>query len=175
MAEIPDQDSSPDQATSPGPAAGSRARLLFAAGAAIVLGAVVVVVLIAGSDSTKELPEPVEASTECIESWNASKQAVAFGVHNSTAHDYTDVQVTRLEEDGSEASDPESGSCAVIFASSTLDPEPGASGQLLTEGGRWTPLAFRKGFDELRLTELQSDAQQLANADLQTDGTIIAN
>lgn len=159
--------------TSPSPEPASRARLLFAAGAAIVLAAVVVVVLVAGSDSV-DLPEPAEASAECVDSWNHDAAALSFGAHNATAHGYVDIHVTHLSDDGSELADPDSGSCAVIFARSTLDPEPGAAGQLLSEDGAWEPLAGRSGYDVSSLTELQSDALQLANAELQPDGTIVA-
>jgi hypothetical protein len=148
-----------------------RARLVFAGVLAAVLVAVVVAVLVVGS-SGEGSPDVEPAPEECIESWNADRRALAFGVHNSRAHSYTDVQVTYLTKEA-EPADAEVGMCAVIFGRSTLDPEPGASGQVLLPSDRWLPINVRLGVDERRLTKLQVDALQQANAELEEDGSIV--
>jgi hypothetical protein len=156
----------------PQPAESPRARLVFAGVLAAVLLAVVAAVLVVGS-SGESSPDVEPAPEECIESWNADRRAVAFGVHNSQAHSYTDVQVTYLTDEA-EPADAETGMCAVIFGRSTLDPEPGASGQVLLASDRWLPISVRLGVDERQLTKLQVNALELANAELEDDGTIVA-
>ena len=155
------------------PESGSRARLAFAVAAAAALGAVVMLVAVVGRGSD-DPADVARAPAECVRAWNHEPDAVAFGVHNATAHGYSRVQVTHLTEDGSEPADPETGKCAVIFAATSLDPELGAAAQILVAKGQWLPLFNLPGIDSGRLAQLQSDAVELANADLQPDGTIVA-
>jgi hypothetical protein len=153
------------------PETGSRLRLAFAVAAAAALGAVVMLVLVAGSgsgDSADGAPAPAQ----CVRAWNQDPSTVAFGVHNATAHGYSQVQVTRLAEDGSALAGTDAGKCAVVFAATSLDPELGAAAQIRINGG-WAPLTAT-GVDTARLAQLQSDAVEQANADLQPDGTIVA-
>jgi hypothetical protein len=82
--------------------------------------------------------------------------------------------VTHLTERGTEPETPEEGVCAVIFARTTLDPEPVAAAQVQRPNGSWIPLSGQPGVDERTLAKLQSEAVGLANADLETDGTITA-
>lgn len=154
------------------PEPASRARLVFAAGAAAVLVAAVVVIVLGGSDGDRS--EPAPPPTECIEGWNSDERAVAFGNHNSVSHAYLEVQVTRLTRRGSDAESPEEGVCAVIFARTSLDPEPGAAAQIQRPNGSWIPLSEQPGVDQQALAKLQSEAVGLANADLETDGTLSA-
>jgi hypothetical protein len=163
----PETPSSQDDAS-----ASQRARLLFAGVLGLALVGVVVVVLIVGADDS-DSPDVEPAPTACVESWNDSRRAVAFGVHNSRAHSYTDVQVTYLTKQAGPA-DAEAGMCAVIFGRSTLDPEPGASGQVLLPNDQWLPISVRLGVDDAKLQKLQVDALQAANAELEEDGTIVA-
>jgi hypothetical protein len=154
------------------PEPASRARLAFAAGAAAVLVAAVVVIVLGGSDGDGSEPPP--PPTACIEAWNSDKQAVAFGNHNSVSHAYLEVQVTRLTPRGTEPEAPDEGVCAVIFARTSLDPEPGAAAQVQRPNGSWIPLSVQPGVEQQALAKLQSEAVGLANANLETDGTITA-
>jgi hypothetical protein len=154
------------------PEPASRARLAFAAGAAAVLVAAVVVIVLSGSDG--ERPEPAAPPTDCIEGWNGDERAVAFGNHISVSHAYLEAQVTRLTERGTEPESPDDGVCAVIFARTSLDPEPGAAAQIQRPNGSWLPLSEQPGVDQRTLARLQSEAVGLANADLETDGTLSA-
>jgi hypothetical protein len=45
---------------------------------------------------------------------------------------------------------------------------------VLLPGDRWLPISVRLGVDERRLTKLQVNALELANAELEDDGTIVA-
>ena len=119
-------------------------------------------------DSAAAAPAPAQ----CVSAWNRDPSTVAFGVHNATAHGYSQVQVTRLADDGSALTGTDAGKCAVVFAATSLDPELGAAAQIRINGG-WAPLTAT-GVDTARLAQLQSDAVELANADLQPDGTIVA-
>jgi hypothetical protein len=150
---------------------GQRARLVFAGSALAVLAAVVVAIVVAGSGSgedTSVAPPPLS----CLEGWNGDAEARSLGVHQSTAHGYARLHVLRLSEDGTPADDPSEGLCAVVFARTQLDPERGAAAQILV-GERWVPLSERPGVEPERLAELQSEAMELANAQLRPDGTIV--
>jgi hypothetical protein len=152
---------------------GARARLLFAAGAAAILAAVVAVVAIGSSGSSDDAEEVAAAPPECVRDWNQDPQALNAGRHNSVSHAYLEVQVTRLAANGSEPAAPEAGLCAVVFARTSLDPEPVAAAMVLRRG-EWVPLSSQEGVTPERLTELQAAAFDLANADLETDGSITA-
>jgi hypothetical protein len=154
-------------------AADQRARLVFAGALAVALAAIVVAILLIGSLGGSDSPDVEPAPTACVDGWNESRRALAFGKHNSAAHSYTDVQVTYLTKEA-EPADGESGLCAVIFGRSTLDPEPGASGQVQLPNGTWLPISVRLGVDDRELQKLQVDALQAANAELEEDGTIVA-
>jgi hypothetical protein len=56
--------------------------------------------------------------------WNEDPAALAFGRHQSGAHDYYKVQVLTLSPDGQSqvAREAPGASCAVVFASSALNP-----------------------------------------------------
>ena len=144
---------------------------MFAGGLAAVLVAVVVVVLVIGASGGPDDPDVEPAPTACVDSWNESHRALFLGRHNSTAHDYKDVEVTYLTKTA-EPADAETGLCAVIFGRSTLDPEPGASGSVQLPNGAWLPISVRLGVDDRDLQKLQVDALQAPNAELQEDGTI---
>jgi hypothetical protein len=154
-------------------AADQRARLVFAAALAAALVAIVVAILLIGSLGGSDSPDVEPAPTACVDGWNEDRPALRFGKHNAAAHDYTDVQVTYLTKEA-EPADAETGLCAVIFGRSTLDPEPGASGQVLLPNGRWLPISIRLGVDDRELQKLQVEALQGANAELEEDGTIVA-
>jgi hypothetical protein len=151
----------------------ARARLLFAGGAAAVLVAAVVVVAIGSSDSSIDQGEIAPPPEECVRAWNDDPAARNAGRHNSVSHAYLEVQATRLTADGSEPADPDAGLCAMVFARTSLDPEPVAAAMVL-RGGEWVPLSSLDGVEAERLGELQSNAFDLANADLRADGTITA-
>jgi hypothetical protein len=59
----------------------------------------------------------------------------------------------------------------VVFAGSGLDSEPYFAGQRYA-GGRWVPLSKLTGVTDLRLAELQTQAQSAANVILGPDGTL---
>jgi hypothetical protein len=153
-----------------GPASSSRARLLFAGGAAAVLAVAIAVVAI-GSAGESDGDEVAPAPAECVRAWNDDPAALSAGRHNSVSHAYLEVQATRLAADGTEPPDPEQGLCAMVFARTSLDPEPVAAAMILRRG-EWIPLASQEGMEADRLAELQSDALGLANADLEPDGSI---
>jgi hypothetical protein len=152
---------------------GSRARLIFAAGAAAVLVVAVAVVAIGSSGSSEDADEIAAAPSDCVHDWNEDPVALNAGRHNSVSHAYLEVQVTRLAADGSEPANPDEGLCAVVFARTSLDPEPVAAA-MLRRRGEWVPLSSQEGISSERLAELQADAFDLANANLQADGTISA-
>jgi hypothetical protein len=155
------------------PSEGSRARLIFAAGAAALLVAAVAVVAIGSSGSSSTDTDVPAAPAECVRAWNDDPVALNAGRHNSVSHAYLEVQVTRLAADGSEPADPEDGLCAAVFARTTLDPEPVAAAMVRARG-EWVPLSSQEGVSPERLAELQADAFDLANANLEADGAITA-
>jgi hypothetical protein len=158
----------------PEPAPSSaRARLLFAGGAAAVLVAAVTVVAIGSSDSSDDLGDLAPGPAECVRAWNNDPAALNVGRHNSVSHAYLEVQATRLAADASEPAGQDDGLCAMVFARTSLDPEPVAAAMVLRRG-EWVPLSSLEGVSPERLGELQSDAFELANADLRADGTIAA-
>jgi hypothetical protein len=150
---------------------GQRARLIFAGGAAAVLGAAVVAIVVAGSGSGETAPSS-PPPVECLERWNGDADARSVGRHQSIAHGYSSLHVLRLTEHGAVPEDPADGVCAVVFAAAQLDPERGAAAQILV-GERWVPLSRRTGVEQERLAELQSEAVERANAELRPDGTIV--
>ena len=140
---------------------------LIAAGvlATGLLAAVAVVVVSGGGEDSN-----VEPELACLEAWNSDPAARTYGVHNFDSHGYQDVHVLRLDTDGQPAS-PGEGSCAVVFASATLDPEPIAAAQVYS-GDSWRPLSELPSVSAQRLGELQSDAVGDANATLDDAGAL---
>ena len=145
---------------------------MFAGVLALALVGVVVAVLIVGQKDDSS-PDVEPAPTVCVDDWNDSRRSLLIGKHNYTARQYTDVEVTYLTKDA-EPADADNGLCAVIFGRSTLDPEPGASGQVQLPNGAWLPISVRLGVEERELQRLQVEALRAANAELQEDGTIVA-
>ena len=176
--DYPDTEQGSHGASAGSPAGGEggdpRARLLFAGVLGVALVAVVIAVLIVGSSGGSDAPDVEPAPTECVDGWNESLRALLLGKHNFTAHQYTDVQVLYVDPEA-QPSDAENGVCAVIFGRATLDPEPGASGQVKVANGAWLPMNIRLDVDERELQKLQVEALRGSNAELQEDGTIVAD
>lgn len=144
-----------------------QARLLFVAGLAGVLAALIVavVVLSGGEDRTF-----AEAPPDCVSAWNDDVYAVNLGRHQSSIHGYIDVEVAFLRPDGTApASGERDGSCAVVFAAGTLDPEVSAAAQI-KRAGSWRPLS--NGTSTERLAELQSRAASAHTAQITPEGVI---
>jgi len=139
--------------------------------AAVLLAGLTAVIVLASSSG----PEEGAASAtpgDCLKAWNSDRQAIAFGRHNSVAHDYSDVEIGYMPEEGSAtlSADADAGECAVVFAANELDPEELAAGQIHGVGG-WVPLS---GFLEpADLAELQSAAVGGANAIVTPQGNLI--
>lgn len=132
---------------------------------------VVGVVLIAPGSQDDEEPATT-ASRECLDRWNSDEGALSYARHNRTFHRYSEAQVGYLPDDGSSTTisdDPNHGSCVVVFARSTLDPEPGAAGQI-DRGGRWTPLTQIVVGN--KLAALQNAALRGANAQPTEEGEL---
>ncbi len=150
----------------------SRARVLIAAGAAVVLAAIIAVVAVAsGGDSDERAT--VAAPAHCVEAWNADQAARAYGRHNFSFHLYEGALVTFLSKTGEEVGEGEGGLCAVIFPSQALDPEPFAAGQAL-KGRSWLPISAFPGIDLARLAELQVIAAGSPNTTLDVQGELAA-
>ena len=78
--------------------------------------------------------------------------------------------MTLSPDGGSELAPSEPGaSCAVVFASSALDPEPVSAAQIVKRGF-WTPLSRFTDFN--RLAALQAEAQSAYNAQITPEGSI---
>lgn len=142
-------------------------RLPIAVASALLLGAVIGVVVLSGSS---ESSPPTPPPSGCLARWNEDPASLRYGRHNYIGHRYTSAQVRRLSVSGE---DPRSGegNCAVVFPAPTLDSEPFFAGQLAT-GDRWTPIAKLPTIPDVRLAELQVEAQSAANASLHPDGTL---
>lgn len=153
-------------ASGDGKAADLRAPLI-AAGAILLATLVGAVVLLGGSSSSSSY-EARAAPARCLSLWNEDPRARAFGAHNSSGHGYELTQVTYV--DGAGAPAP-SGSCAVVFAAASLDPEPFAAARAYRRG-RWISLRAATDMTDLRLAELQNAAREDANTILRSDGTL---
>jgi hypothetical protein len=145
-----------------------RARVYVAAILAAGLAVAVAVVLLTG----REASGAPEADPECVEAWNDDTAATAYGQHQFDGHGYELVQVLRVTDAGA-PTDSDDGLCAVVFAATELDPEPGARAQVLLEG-RWTGFEELTGVGDRDIGELQSDALAGTNASLTTSGTLVA-
>ena len=151
----------PEQAT-------SRARLVIALGAALVLTAIIVVVAVASAGDSDDQAAPPQS---CVEAWNADPAALVYGRHNFDFHHYTGALVTFLAEGAVEVGPGEVGLCAVIFPSEALDPEPFAAGQVL-QGRTWKPISELAGVELTRLAELQVQAAGAPNTTLDDRGEL---
>lgn len=151
--------------------ASPRGRLVLAGVlAAALIAAVVGFAVLGGGRETSV----VTADAECVESWNSDPDAVRLGRHQYFGHGYTNVEVTRLSEDGTEEVTGSAGVCAMVFPRQALDPEAPAAAQVLLQDA-WTPLSALPSVTEIRLAELQSDAGVGANAEMQRSGEIVAS
>jgi hypothetical protein len=137
-----------------------------AAGTLLLAAAVGVVVLSGGGGN----PAPTPPPPACFDRWNSNQNALVFGRHNYLGHSYTSAQVRLLDMSG-EVPRMGEGRCAVVFPSPTLDPEPAAAAEIYIHD-RWTPLARLPRVPDVRLSELQVDAQSAANVQLRPDGTL---
>jgi hypothetical protein len=159
-----------DEPTTQRPAGGDRSRLIFA-GALAGLLAVAAIVLVSQSGGQKH--DFVAAPDRCLDAWNDDpKDAPSqLGVHQYNAHGYNFVEVLTLSSDGSAptAESEPTAICAVLFASTNLDPELAAAALIKLPAG-WQPLSTLQ--QTARLADYQAQAQEDYNAELQQDGTI---
>jgi hypothetical protein len=146
-----------------------RARVYVAVVLGVGLVVAVLVVLLAGGGDDDAV---AEADPECIEAWNDDQTIVSFGQHQFNGHGYERVQVLRVNETG-EPTDSAEGRCAVVFAATNLDPEPGARGQVFLDG-KWTGFEALESVTEEEIAQLQADAFSQANSSLSGDGTLQA-
>ena len=152
---------------------GSRARILIAIGAAVVLTAVIAVIAVASGGGSEERPDVI-APEDCVTAWNRDQAALAYGRHNFSFHLYEGALVTYLTKDGEEVESPAGGAlCAVIFPSEALDSEPVAAGQVL-RGKLWFPISELEGVELSRLAELQVLAAGSPNTRLDVQGVLTA-
>jgi hypothetical protein len=143
-------------------------RLLFAAGAGVVLAGVVVAVALGGGGDE---PEPVTVDAACVEAWNDDPVALAYGRHNFNFHDYEAALVTHLDAAAKEVPAGDASLCAVIFPSRALDPEPFAAGEVLRDGA-WVAISDLPGVEVTRVAELQAKAAESANVAIDGQGSL---
>lgn len=150
-----------------------RARLVLAGGTVlVVLAAAGTVLALSGGDDETEHRYSA-APARCVNDWNQDAAARYVGRHQFLIHRYEQVQVVTLTGDGSavaSATDP-GATCAIVFASVSLDPEFAAAA-MIERPAAWFPLSAQASPD--RLAELQSDARAAYNGRLAEDGTITA-
>lgn len=153
----------------------NRGRLVFAAGAIVVLIVTVVAVALSGASG-----DDAAAGDPCLDAWNDDAIARSDGVHAYATHSYRATLLTRIDAAGEllpdavgDAPSPES-RCAVVFASPKVDSEPDFGVRVL-DGGRWTGLVQSDGAELERIAELQRDATETANVTLLPDGRLAAN
>lgn len=145
-----------------------RSRLLLVAGVAVLAVAGLLAVLLAGGGGEGAFA----ADAECVEAWNEDPEALELGRHQLGFHGYTQVQVLRVSSEGVPVAAGDAGGlCAVAFAGSTLDSEPGAAVRVL-EGGYWRALEAIAAVTGDQLAELQAQAQAQPNASLADDGSL---
>ena len=145
-----------------------RGNLIFAGVAAITLGVLIAVVVLAASGGKSNA---APAPRGCMRSWNSDQSALADGRHIALAHHYTEAQLGYMDADGagSISNDPNGRECVVVFASTTLDPEVEYAGQIELNGD-WTPLSAVVA--PVELAELQSAAVDGANAKPTAEGRL---
>ena len=146
-----------------------RGNLIFAGVAAITLGVLIAVVVLAASGGKSNA---APAPRGCMRSWNSDQSALADGRHIALAHHYTEAQLGYMDADGaaSISNDPHGRECVVVFASTTLDPEVEYAGQIELNGD-WTPLSAVVA--PVELAELQSAAFDGANAKPTAEGRLV--
>ena len=81
--------------------------------------------------------------------------------------------MTYLTPTAEEVAADQGGSCAVVFPSRALDPEPFAAGQVL-RADRWLPISSLPGVDLARVAELQVTAAKAPNTRLDAQGELTA-
>lgn len=148
----------------------ARMRVAWALGSGLLLcGLIAAVVALGGGErSVSAIPAP----GECLKAWNADADALAYGRHNRTFHNYSEAQVGYFaREELSVTGDAGSGACVVLFPRTSLDPEPIGAGQLL-RGEGWVPL--NEELDLNSVAELQSAAFEGANVALIATGELAA-
>jgi hypothetical protein len=147
-----------------------QSRVLFVAGLAAVLAALIVAVVALSGGEDRSF---AEAPPDCVSAWNDNVAAVTLGRHQSSIHGYIDVEVLMLRADGSIPAAAESGPgpahCAVVFAAGTLDPEVSAAAQVQLSGS-WRALSDSASTE--RLAELQARASSAHNAQITPEGTV---
>jgi hypothetical protein len=150
-------------------ASSTRLRLATALAAAVVLAAVAGVILLLGGEGQKHSFEP--APDTCVTAWNEDPAAVSLGRHQFSGHGYGKVQVLGLAPESIDVPKPvpTGDSCAVVFASDSLDVELGAAASVRLRGN-WQPLNVFVAAD--RLAALQAQAEADYNAELDGDGII---
>jgi hypothetical protein len=153
----------------------NRGRLVFAAGAFLLLVIAVVAVALSGGSGGDDADDD-----PCLTEWNDDPIALSDGVHAYDTHTYRATLLTRIDAEGEleadavgEAPGPEA-RCAVIFASPKVDAEPDFGVRVL-DAGRWTGLVQSDRAELDRIAELQRDATETANVTLLPDGRLAAN
>ena len=142
--------------------------LTVGAAAACLVAIVVIAVLVSASGGGTSAPAP----SACLKRWNTSSDGLRAGQHNYAIHGYLRVQVAYISDSGEIAAARAPGrDCVVVFAATSLDPEPVAAA-LTYRRGAWLPLsAF---VDSGRLGQLQSGALESSNGELRGTGRIAA-
>jgi hypothetical protein len=145
-----------------------RRRLGIALGAGLLLAAVVAVAALTASSGAPDSEGP----DDCVAAWNSSQTALADGQHALQAHDYSDVLVTRVDDQGSVLEpDAEEGRCLVVFAAQEVDSEPDFGVRVNSSSG-WGGLYFTDAVPLEEIERIQQDAVAKTNARLEPDGTI---
>lgn len=115
--------------------------------------------------------EVLEVPSDCMQSWNGSPVALAFGRHVYSEHISQHARIT-VELTGSGAVNiKDDEACAVIFAVETNDEEYGDAGYVETKFG-WASMRELSPRDQVPLFALQEEAARAPNAQLFPDGTI---
>jgi hypothetical protein len=151
-------------------AAGAARQRVALAGALVVLGLVLGGVLLLGSSDSDDAT--AEAPSRCVQAWNDDSLSRGTGSHAASVHGYTRAWVVYLGEDFEPTSD-DSGRCVVVFPAARPDPEPYFAAAIL-DGGRWRPMSRVSEISDERLGELQRKAIAFGNAQLLTDGSLVA-
>jgi hypothetical protein len=131
-----------------------------------------IVVVLALSGGSASESSAAAAPGECVKAWNRDENALSFARHNLTFHGYDRAEVGYLDPSpGASVSDEAAaGECAVIFARSSLDPEPLAAGQVIS-GGAW--ITLDTVLPSADLARLQSEAFDGANVEPAPSGELV--
>jgi hypothetical protein len=147
-----------------------RGRLVVSGVLALGVLAGVAVLLLRGGDGSE--PAAPAADPECVAAWNGDREALELGRHQLGFHGYTRAQVLRVSEEGAPVEPGEDGLCAVAFAGTTLDSEPGAAARVLDDG-YWRALETLPAVTPDRLLEMQIAAQAAPNVQIAEDGRLV--